>query len=64
VLTPCRRLQMARLAPSLNEDYVRDSFDDFVETQRMIDAVNSASELLHDGDKETVRSVPFHAASM
>ena len=49
--------QMSRLAPSLNEDYVRSTLDRFVETQRLINAVNNASELLHEGDLEQAREV-------
>lgn len=49
--------QMQRLAPQLNEDYVRDRLDNFIQTQRLITAVNSASDLLHDGNLEQAREI-------
>lgn len=49
--------QMQRLAPNLNEEYVRDSLDRFIDTQRLIIAVNSASDLLHNGNLEQAREI-------
>ena len=49
--------QMQRLAPHLNEDYVRSSLDRFVEVQRLIHAVNDASDLLRDDKLEEAREI-------
>lgn len=52
-------VQIERLAPQINEEYVRDSLDRFVETQRLINAVNSASDLLHNGSLEEAREILY-----
>ena len=49
--------QMERLAPSLNEGYVRGTLDRFIATNRMLNAVNSAADLLHEGDLDAAREV-------
>jgi hypothetical protein len=49
--------QMERLAPHLNDAYVLGTLDRFLDTQRMINAVNAASDLLHNGDLEQAREV-------
>ena len=49
--------QMASLAPSLDEAYVRGSLDHFIDRQRMINMVNRASQLLHDDNLEEAREV-------
>lgn len=47
--------QMQRLSIQLNEDYVRDSLDRFIDVQRLTNAVNKASDLLYAGDLEQAR---------
>jgi replicative DNA helicase len=49
--------QMEILAPSLNEEYVRNTLDKFIATQRLISAVNNASEQLHEGNLEEAREI-------
>jgi hypothetical protein len=54
--------QMASLALSLDEDYVRSTFDRFVDGQRLISGINTASDLAADDKIDEARRIMLHAA--
>jgi replicative DNA helicase len=50
-------IQMERLAPNIDDEYVLAELDRFLDKQRLINAVNAASDLLHNDELEAAREV-------